>query len=447
MAPVRGGGRAGLCSTRSPRRRRPRRSARPGAAGPGAGRTRRRTACARRHRRHRRRAACWARGTADRRLEMAALRAPRRRHHGRAAPADGRDRGAPRGGVRLAVRARRPAGRDRLREPAGGARGEPPAPGRRATRADAASPGARASASADGRAARSRRRSRPSRGTSATRTRWPPWSPSWSRCCGHRHAPGCSSGWSSSPPSCPRRRPVGLDGRRDRVAQALDLNRRSGFAAYARLLPRLRRLVRPAGRRPRRRALASVVEAVDDDLAVDHPWWYAWAAGLYAATLIEAGDARARRRTSRARGLAAPSPSAAPRPGGCAAWRALAARPTTRGTPRRAGAARRWTARPGRRLGRRAPTPTCWWRAPRGRAAATRRGRPAPRPAARRRRRTAWPPVRERVEQLRDQIRALDHQLSGAGGAVGRHRQVVHGLRPSCCHQRLGDACRRRPSA
>ncbi|MCW2738039.1 AAA family ATPase, partial [Nocardioides sp.] len=73
------------------------------------------------------------------------------------------------------------------------------------------------------------------------------------------------------------------------VAQALELNRRSGFPSYAgHLLAHRGWLSRLAGdldaaRRSGRRA-------VEVTSAVDHPWWHSWAAGLLAATLVETGD-------------------------------------------------------------------------------------------------------------------------------------------------------------
>jgi hypothetical protein len=73
------------------------------------------------------------------------------------------------------------------------------------------------------------------------------------------------------------------------VAEALELNRLSGYPAYAGYLRAhdgwYARLAgdldtaRDVGRR-----------AVDDSSLVDHPWWYAVAAGLMATTLVASGE-------------------------------------------------------------------------------------------------------------------------------------------------------------
>ncbi len=76
---------------------------------------------------------------------------------------------------------------------------------------------------------------------------------------------------------------------RGRIAEALDMNRRSGFPAYAGWLTAYESwLLRLEGDldEARRRGRAAVAASS----AVDHPWWHAWAAGLVAATLIETGD-------------------------------------------------------------------------------------------------------------------------------------------------------------
>ena len=57
-----------------------------------------------------------------------------------------------------------------------------------------------------------------------------------------------------------------------------------------RLPPRPRRLVRPARRRPGGARAGSAARPLEASSPIDHPWWYAIAAGLLAATLIETGD-------------------------------------------------------------------------------------------------------------------------------------------------------------
>lgn len=111
------------------------------------------------------------------------------------------------------------------------------------------------------------------------------------------------------------------DEARDRVAHALELNRRSGFPAYAGYiraydgwLARLAGDLDDAVRLGRR--------AVEDTSAVDHPWWHSWAAGLLAATLVRAGEAGEAVAVARA-GLAARSGTA--RPGRLLCAAALAA--------------------------------------------------------------------------------------------------------------------------
>ena len=80
-----------------------------------------------------------------------------------------------------------------------------------------------------------------------------------------------------------------LDDARARVAEAIELNRLSGYPAYAGYLAahdgwyaRLSGDLHAARRIGR--------EAVEATSPVNHPWWYAIAAGLLAATLIETGD-------------------------------------------------------------------------------------------------------------------------------------------------------------
>ena len=76
---------------------------------------------------------------------------------------------------------------------------------------------------------------------------------------------------------------------RDRVAQALDLNRRSGFPAYAGYIRAYDGwLARWAGDLDEASRLGR--RAVEDTSAVDHPWWHSWAAGLLAATLVRTGE-------------------------------------------------------------------------------------------------------------------------------------------------------------
>jgi len=87
------------------------------------------------------------------------------------------------------------------------------------------------------------------------------------------------------------------------VAEALELNRLSGFPAYAGYLTAhdgwFARLAGDLGtaRRVGREAVAA-------SSPVDHPWWYAIAAGLLAATLVETGDLVEAEAVAR-RGLAA----------------------------------------------------------------------------------------------------------------------------------------------
>ena len=80
-----------------------------------------------------------------------------------------------------------------------------------------------------------------------------------------------------------------LDAARARVAEAIELNRLSGYPAYAGYLAahdgwyaRLSGDLEAARRIGR--------EAVEATSPVNHPWWYAIAAGLLAATLVETDD-------------------------------------------------------------------------------------------------------------------------------------------------------------
>ncbi len=78
------------------------------------------------------------------------------------------------------------------------------------------------------------------------------------------------------------------DTARARVNAAIDLNRRSGYGAYAGFFRAhgawFERLAGDSDR-----ALSQGLKAVDQTSMIDHPWWYAAAAGLYAGSLIEAG--------------------------------------------------------------------------------------------------------------------------------------------------------------
>jgi DNA-binding SARP family transcriptional activator/tetratricopeptide (TPR) repeat protein len=94
------------------------------------------------------------------------------------------------------------------------------------------------------------------------------------------------------------------------MADALDLNRRSGFPAYAGWLHAYEAwLARLAGDLDRARTVGR--RAVEQTSAVDHPWWHSWAAGLLAATLVETGDRAEAQAVARA-GLAARSGTARP---------------------------------------------------------------------------------------------------------------------------------------
>jgi DNA-binding SARP family transcriptional activator/tetratricopeptide (TPR) repeat protein len=75
---------------------------------------------------------------------------------------------------------------------------------------------------------------------------------------------------------------------RARVDRALELNRETGYTAYAGYFRSQRGwLARLAG--DLEAALEDGRRAVDETSAVDHPWWYATAAGCHASTLLEAG--------------------------------------------------------------------------------------------------------------------------------------------------------------
>jgi DNA-binding SARP family transcriptional activator/tetratricopeptide (TPR) repeat protein len=93
-----------------------------------------------------------------------------------------------------------------------------------------------------------------------------------------------------------------LDQARALVAEALELNRLSGYPAYAGYLRAHDGwYLRLAGDLDTARRVGR--EAVEASSPVTHPWWYAIAAGLLAATLIETGD-RAEAEAVARRGLA-----------------------------------------------------------------------------------------------------------------------------------------------
>ncbi|WP_374455257.1 AAA family ATPase [Nocardioides sp.] len=105
------------------------------------------------------------------------------------------------------------------------------------------------------------------------------------------------------------------------LREALDLNRRSGFPAYAGYLQAYDGwLARFAGDLDEASRLGRL--SVEATSAVDHPWWHAWAAGLLAATLVETGEVAEAESVARA-GLAASTGGA--RPGRLLCASALAA--------------------------------------------------------------------------------------------------------------------------
>ncbi len=115
----------------------------------------------------------------------------------------------------------------------------------------------------------------------------------------------------------------------DLVAQALDLNVRSGFPAYAGYIRAYEGwLARLAGDLDRARRLGR--KAVEATSAVDHPWWHSWAAGLLAATLVETGD-RAEAEVVARSGLSTRSGTARPGRLLCAATLAALTGEDTRG--------------------------------------------------------------------------------------------------------------------
>ena len=90
------------------------------------------------------------------------------------------------------------------------------------------------------------------------------------------------------------------------VDRAAEVNRRSGYAAYAGFFAAHQGWFdRLAG--DQERALRVGRRAVAQTSPIDHPWWYATATGLLAGTLLEAGDTGAAADVAR-RGLAATGP-------------------------------------------------------------------------------------------------------------------------------------------
>ena len=127
------------------------------------------------------------------------------------------------------------------------------------------------------------------------------------------------------------------------MREALELNRRSGFPAYAGYLRAYDGWIARLAGDLNDTADGSAREAVEATSAVDHPWWHSFAAGLLAATLVETGDAAEAEAVARA-GLAARRGTARP---AAAAVRRRAGRPDRRA--RRRGPTRSaltWTARP-----------------------------------------------------------------------------------------------------
>ena len=212
---------------------------------------------------------------------------------------------------------------------------------------------------------------------------------------------------------------------------ALDLNRRSGFPAYAGYLQAYDGwLARLAGDLDDARRLGR--RSVEATSAVDHPWWHSWAAGLLAATLVETGETAEAESVARA-GLAALSGTARPGRLLCAA---AAGRGHGGADPGCDRGARRGglPARPGvgGGSGRLPPAGRCGAVAGR-----RRRGRSAARPAARGDGRGVARPAPARgVDRGSRGSEHVERQPGGAGGTVRGHRQVVH---------RLGRARRRAP--
>ena len=267
-----------------------------------------------------------ARSTGDRRLEMAALRA-----RGGDAPValrlHRRRAGRPtwRLGLAAGRRAGRPARRGRLHHPADDPRGQPAAAGDRARPG-----GARAGAGPVGRlrgraGARARRRSRPC---------WAYLGDAGPAGRGGRRprAPAAAAPRAHLAAAVGRVRVVVRAGRRGSAGttpgpwstRRWSSTALSGYPAYAGYFAAhhgwFARLAGDLDDRPahRPRAPSSATSPVD------HPWWYATAAGLLAATLVETGD-RGRGRGRRAARAGATGAAAHRRRGGCAAWPPLAA--------------------------------------------------------------------------------------------------------------------------
>jgi DNA-binding SARP family transcriptional activator/tetratricopeptide (TPR) repeat protein len=109
------------------------------------------------------------------------------------------------------------------------------------------------------------------------------------------------------------------DEARDRVDEALRINRRSGYPAYSGFFEAHQGWFdRLAGDLDG--ALVHGRRAVELSRTADHPWWYAAACGLLAATLVEVGRPAEAEATAR-RGLAATAPGTAE------AWRLRCAAP------------------------------------------------------------------------------------------------------------------------
>ena len=356
---------------------------------------------------HRRGAAAWRRGAGDRRLEMAALRARGRRRARRPAPADRRESPATwRTGSRLASGLGDRRAEADFTHPAGGPGGQPaaaaqprwPAPRR-------AGPGPRVGV-ARGRAGASRSTaSRPCSAYLGDADRLAEvvaeLEPAAARAAG---TPGCSSGRSSSRRSC-RAAAGDWDAARARGrARRSESTGAAATAAYAGYFAGAPGLVRPAGRRPGRRAGARPPSAVDADLAGRPPV-------VVRRRRRPAGRDAARGRTvpTRPAGVARRGAGATGDPDTPEAWRLrclapLAAADRDAGDAGRGGGGarrRRVPARPGLGGGRRLLPARRPRRAPsrrpgRGRPGAWHRSRT--RPAAR------WAPVRESVDGLLAQI-------------------------------------------
>ncbi len=113
------------------------------------------------------------------------------------------------------------------------------------------------------------------------------------------------------------------------VHDALELNVRSGFPAYARYLMAYEGwIARLAGDLEAARRLGR--RAMEATSAVDHPWWHSLAAGLLAATLVETGDTAEAARVARA-GLVGSRGTARPGRLLCAAALAAVTGELTRG--------------------------------------------------------------------------------------------------------------------